>query len=196
MASPRSKKTHWEIEGDLARVENLAKWWPKWEKVIEECGGVDLVFRSVVYSELVLIKRAIYEQFGGRQITCHRTYSTLRVHVSKERIRTSAKGMQSGTGRKLTGTQKMDEAFGAVAFGGELFEISKKCPICERSLPLGQFHRGYGKKEGVQSYCKKCKKAYDHWKYLELKKRGITRLKPEVTDGGRNEVFRQWLANQ
>ena len=39
--------------------------------------------------------------------------------------------------------------------------LEKTCSICGRSKPLGEFHKCKAKKDGLQVYCKSCKREKD-----------------------------------
>ena len=48
---------------------------------------------------------------------------------------------------------------------------TKRCPKCERVLPITQFSNDKSKKDGLRSYCKECTKAYNVEYYVNNKER-------------------------
>ncbi len=46
-------------------------------------------------------------------------------------------------------------------------EADKECRVCERSLPVSQFHAHKGTPSGVQSMCKECTSEYQRQYYQE-----------------------------
>ena len=44
---------------------------------------------------------------------------------------------------------------------------TKRCPKCERVLPLSEFSRNKSQKDGLQIYCKQCHKAMRHESYVK-----------------------------
>ena len=186
--NPRS----WLICSDSITMVALERMWPFCDSMLEQHGALELQFTNLKGSRA--IKNAIYEHFGGRQITFHRTtYGTLHVVVSKEKIRTSSKPIAT----KPLSDFPEDLGKHKIAptdFNAES-EESRRCPVCGKwKLPSAFRIRHYKGELRQQSYCRGCQTAYDYWRYRILKRHNLQRLTPELTagHGHTNSLFRQW----
>lgn len=65
----------------------------------------------------------------------------------------------------------------------------KRCPRCGEVKPLSEFSRNVGRKDGVQSVCKVCRRAYDHERYERIHGRSIE-YRPLRSERGRREWMR------
>jgi hypothetical protein len=62
----------------------------------------------------------------------------------------------------------------------------KRCARCGQTKPLSEFHKNRRRRDGVQTYCKRCRAVIDHDRYERL--RG-TRVPTRTWERGRAE----WL---
>jgi len=64
----------------------------------------------------------------------------------------------------------------------------KLCPRCGEVKPLSEFSKNAGRRDGVHTICKACRRAYDHARYERLQGRAIEYV-PLRSERGR----RKWL---
>src|SRR6266550_3425472 len=62
----------------------------------------------------------------------------------------------------------------------------KRCPRCGETKPLSDFHIHRGRRDGVQTYCKRCRAVIDHDRYERIR---ATRVPTRTWERGRAE----WL---
>ena len=56
-------------------------------------------------------------------------------------------------------------------------ELTKKCTKCRRELPLSEFTKNKSRRDGLQAWCKSCKREYDKIRYETHKSDVITRAR-------------------
>lgn len=73
---------------------------------------------------------------------------------------------------------------------------TKICSKCGRKLPLDCFSKCKSKKDGLQSYCKECRKQYDKQYYAEHKEEKAAYDKQYKADNSEHlkEYFKQYYA--
>lgn len=65
----------------------------------------------------------------------------------------------------------------------------KRCPRCGEVKPLTEFSRNAGRKDGVQSMCKRCRRVYDQERYRRLQGTSIE-YRPLRSERGRGAWLR------
>lgn len=65
----------------------------------------------------------------------------------------------------------------------------KRCPRCGEVKPLNEFSKNAGRRDGVQSMCKACRRAYDHERYQRIEGRTIV-YRPLRSERGRGAWLR------
>ena len=173
-------------------TEDARRTWETLERSLKDHDTVEVQFTLV--NSPARLRKEIYERFGGYEIKFLRlAYSSLRVLIGPEKVRTTAAAKPQST---ITGTQKHPEElkrYREVPKDFAVAEDTKVCPVCNRRLALSTY---YKRESGVaQSYCPECNRAYQKWRYELLKELRLERLTPDVTEGRRkrNEKFRAWF---
>lgn len=70
-------------------------------------------------------------------------------------------------------------------------EDTKICSKCGRELPLSEFSKHKRSKDGLQPYCKECKKECNKQYYAENREK-ITELRKQWYDENREELLEYW----
>ena len=65
----------------------------------------------------------------------------------------------------------------------------KCCPRCGVTKPLSEFSKNPGRKDGVHSFCKACRREYDHERYERIAGRDVPR-RPQRSERGRSAWLR------
>ena len=55
---------------------------------------------------------------------------------------------------------------------------TKRCPMCERTLPLSEFPPDKSRKDGRYGYCRPCKRDYER-AYIKARRERAKRLRVE-----------------
>ena len=64
---------------------------------------------------------------------------------------------------------------------------TKRCPKCERVLPITEFSKNKSKKDGLQRYCKQCQKAYNAT-YCQANKEAIKEYKAQYYQNNKEAI--------
>ena len=169
--------------------------WEDMRDILSKGGSVEIHFTQVESASR--LRKEIYEQLGGYEITIQRmAYTSVHIVVSPQKVRTTAGTTATSVKHGSTGTQEFPEElhrYREVPNSFEPAEEFKVCQVCGERLPKASFgQRGKYR----QSYCVDCMRAYGRWRGEVLRTLNLERLTPEVTEGHRkrNEAFRAWFA--
>lgn len=67
---------------------------------------------------------------------------------------------------------------------------TKRCPKCDRVLPITQFSEDKSKKDGLRSYCKECAKAYNS-DYYQANKDAILKQQAEYYQASKEAILKK-----
>ena len=72
---------------------------------------------------------------------------------------------------------------------------TKRCPKCERVLPITEFNKSKSRKDGLRSYCKECQKAMQA-EYRQAHKDAIRKQKAEYYQAHKDKIAEYRQANK